>query len=146
MDYSMLFAIEKVAIQDYEKVENSNEPELEIVNEIEFEDNFDRIDFEKHGNSVISKGRHMYHSSCGNFIYHLAIIDYLQEFNFEKWSESKFKIWVLRRPETLISAVDPGLYGDRFIKFMKSELLLDSILDLDHEKNINPAMLSFKDE
>lgn len=54
----------------------------------------------------------------------------------EKWAESRFKIWILRRPEALISAVDPELYGDRFIKFMKAELLVDSILDLWHQDNI----------
>jgi len=80
-------------------------------------------------NSLISNSRHRYKSSCGKFIYHIAIIDYLQTFNFDKWMESRFKIYVLRRSEALISAVDPELYGDRFLSFMKSELLLDSILE-----------------
>ena len=58
----------------------------------------------------------------------MAIIDYLQTFNFEKWSESKFKILVLRREPTLISAIDPELYAERFIKFMSNELLIDTNL------------------
>lgn len=72
--------------------------------------------------------RHKYVSSCGQYIYHLAIIDYLQTFNFEKKSESRLKIWILRRPAHLISAVEPKAYGDRFIKFMTQEVLIDSNL------------------
>jgi len=81
-------------------------------------------------NTSVSNSRHRFVSKCGNYVYHLAIIDYLQAFTFEKWGESRFKTWVLRRSEDLISAVDPDKYGLRFTKFMKSEVLLDTILDL----------------
>ena len=85
-------------------------------------------------NSVVSNGRHRFVSKCGKFVYHLAIIDYLQTFNFEKWGESRFKTWILRRPKDLISAVDPELYGSRFCKFMKSEVLLETILGLKYNE------------
>jgi hypothetical protein len=90
--------------------------------------------------SVASNSRHKYYSSCGQYIYHLAIIDYLQSFNFEKWSESRFKIWILRREPNLISAIEPEIYAERFIKFMSNEVLIDTnIIDLQKNKvtNIN---------
>jgi hypothetical protein len=77
---------------------------------------------------MVSNSRHRFYSSCGNFVYHVSIIDYLQAFDFDKWAESRFKILILRRPEKLISAVDPELYAERFLKFMKTEVLVDSIL------------------
>ena len=67
-------------------------------------------------------------SSCGNYTYHVAIIDYLQSFNFDKRLESWFKTFVRRRSYQLISAVDPKTYGDRFLKFMKNEVLIEGSL------------------
>ena len=81
--------------------------------------------------SQVDTNRHKYYSSCGNYIYHLAIIDYLQTFNLEKWGESRFKTWILRRPSNLISAVEPELYANRFVKFMADEVLLSTnLIDL----------------
>ena len=83
----------------------------------------------EHGSSLHEKvDRHLFYSSCGKYIYHLAIIDYLQTFNLSKIMESKLKTNMLNRPKELISAVEPKLYGDRFIKFMKNEVILDTIL------------------
>ena len=31
--------------------------------------------------------QHRYISTCGRYIYNLAIIDYLQAYDFEKWGE-----------------------------------------------------------
>ena len=72
--------------------------------------------------------RHVFYSSCGKYVYHLAIIDYLQTYNMHKQMESKFKTNILVRQRELISAVEPKLYGERFIKFMKNEVILDTIL------------------
>ena len=93
----------------------------------------------KDGNSAtfVSNNRHKYTSSCGNYYYHLAIIDYLQEFNFDKWSESKFKTWILRRNAHLISAVEPELYGPRFVKFMANEVLIDMSSMMDEKANLS---------
>ena len=78
--------------------------------------------------------RHKFFSSNGEFIYHVALIDYLQAFNLEKWGESRFKIWILRRNPALISAVEPDKYGERFIRFMKTEVFIDSnLFDPDEE-------------
>ena len=78
--------------------------------------------------SKVTSSRHMYYSRCGKYVYHLAIIDYLQTFDMSKKFESGFKQHVLFRPMELISAVEPILYGQRFIKFMKNEVILDTIL------------------
>jgi len=77
--------------------------------------------------------RHKFVSSCGKYTYHMAIIDYLQVYNFEKQSESFFKTWVLRRSANLISAVDPVLYATRFVHFISHEVLLDSNLSGENE-------------
>jgi hypothetical protein len=67
-------------------------------------------------------------------VYHIAIIDYLQAFNFEKWAESRFKIWILRRNPYLISAIEPEIYANRFIRFMNTEVFIDSnLFDPDEE-------------
>ena len=58
--------------------------------------------------SSFSGSRHKYISENGKFIYHIAIIDYLQEFNLEKQLESKTKVWLLNRDQELISAVPPS--------------------------------------
>ena len=86
-------------------------------------------------NTFISGSRHIYHSTCGKFLYHLAIIDYLQPFNVEKWAESRFKVWILRRPKYLTSAIDPHIYADRFCKFMKEQVLVSSIYNMGKDED-----------
>lgn len=71
--------------------------------------------------------RHKYGSISGKFIYHLAIIDYLQEFNTNKKIESNFKILVLHRDKRLISAVNPKLYATRFLNFMREKVIVDTL-------------------
>jgi len=39
-----------------------------------------------------AEARHKFTSACGRYIYHVAIIDYLTEFNIQKRLESFFKI------------------------------------------------------
>jgi hypothetical protein len=41
--------------------------------------------------------RHKYISSNAKFIYHIAVIDYLQDFNNSKRMESMFKVYLLNR-------------------------------------------------
>ena len=133
MDYSLLMAIEKVPEEGPPAVDAPGLPDFLVKD-------MDRPSVKNYrSNSMVSNNRHRFVSSCGTFIYHLAIIDYLQAFNFDKWSESRFKIYFLRRPKDLISAVDPDIYGDRFISFMKEQVLLDSILDVWHKDNSDEA-------
>lgn len=72
------------------------------------------------------KGRHRYISSNGKFIYHIAIIDYLQEYNREKYIESKIKTTLLNRDYKLISAIEPKPYANRFFHFMKEKVIIDA--------------------
>ena len=58
--------------------------------------------------------RHMFLSASGRFVYHLGIIDYLQNFNFEKVMENRFKTMVYKHGAE-ISAIAPKQYGDRFL-------------------------------
>lgn len=61
---------------------------------------------------------------CGRFIYHIGIIDYLQDFNFDKKMENFAKYTVLRKGPG-ISAVPPPMYGDRFLRFMRDHVIVD---------------------
>lgn len=69
--------------------------------------------------------RHRYISKNGRFIYHIALIDYLQAFDIEKKAENLIKVWVYNRKEYKISAVNPILYKNRFLKFMKDQVIID---------------------
>ena len=70
-------------------------------------------------------GRHKYISMDGRYIYHLAIIDYLQEFDLPKKAENFIKIWLYYREEYKISAVNPVMYMKRFFKFMKENVIIN---------------------
>lgn len=66
--------------------------------------------------------RHKFLSSNGAFIYHIAIIDYLQDYNWDKWGENLFKtVWRGRNKE--ISAVPPLRYSNRYLKFMDTYVI-----------------------
>jgi hypothetical protein len=69
--------------------------------------------------------RHIFHTKCGKYIYHVAIIDYLTEFNFKKQFESNYKIKFKRRDGTKISAVHPDFYAKRFNNFMKRQVFIN---------------------
>ena len=73
--------------------------------------------------SYINAGRYQIESHCGQFIYHLAIIDYLQEWNFEKRAEAFLKRNFKGRSRCHISCVPPLLYCHRFNRFVKTEVL-----------------------
>jgi hypothetical protein len=71
------------------------------------------------------KTRHKFISSCGNFIYHLGIIDYLQEFNMDKIAENKFKTFSNWKTGHLISAINAIDYQKRFVDFMREEVIIE---------------------
>ena len=50
---------------------------------------------EKNGGNV-----HRYISTCGKYIYNLAIIDYLQAYDLEKQGEHHIKVWLYMRDGT----------------------------------------------
>ena len=86
------------------------------------------------------KNRHRYISACGQYIYHLGIIDYLQAYDLGKKAENFFKVWLKQKDGNLISACEPGLYAMRFYRFMRKEVIIKSIKVAPHER-----MTSFVD-
>jgi hypothetical protein len=67
--------------------------------------------------------RHSYMSEDGRYIYHLGIIDYLQDFNFDKWGENKLKSIIA--DGKMISAVPPKPYCRRFFDFMQAQVVIN---------------------
>lgn len=68
--------------------------------------------------------RHKFMSECGKFIYHISIIDYLQDFNLEKRLENKFKM-IHNKKGAEISAIEPKSYATRYLKFMRDKVFID---------------------
>ena len=62
---------------------------------------------------------------CGKYVYHIAIIDYLTEFNLLKVIESFYKTSILANQKEHVSCVHPVLYGNRFRTFMKREVIVN---------------------
>jgi hypothetical protein len=54
----------------------------------------------------------------------VAIIDYLQDFNIDKWAESLLKT-VINKEGAQISAIEPHAYFSRYLKFMKEKVIID---------------------
>ncbi len=123
MDYSLLFAVERnpLFVSQGTSVQDKKLRGSEAIGQF-LKSHRDQMSIS------METSRHQFVSSCGKYIYHMAIIDYLQAFDLEKKSESLFKTLILRRPKALISAVDPELYASRFVHFMSTELLQDSLL------------------
>ena len=66
-----------------------------------------------------------YISRDGRYIYNLAIIDYLQDYNFEKRGENFIKVWFYMRDGSKISACDPNPYARRFLHFMRENVIIN---------------------
>lgn len=87
--------------------------------------------------------RHKFISENGRFIYHIAIIDYLQAFDLEKKAENWIKVNIYNRDGNLISAVDPVLYAKRFFKFMREHVIVNQRTNIDYTLR-NSLMRSFR--
>ena len=57
-------------------------------------------------------------------VYHIAIIDYLQEWNLNKKLERFTKTVLLGKNKENLSAIEPETYGKRFKSFMEKNVLL----------------------
>lgn len=62
-------------------------------------------------------------STDGMYIYHIGIIDYLQEFIWNKQIENKIKTYT--SDGKYISAVHPDWYCQRFFEFMQKEVIIN---------------------
>mmetsp|Transcript_30864 Transcript_30864/g.30358 ORF Transcript_30864/g.30358 Transcript_30864/m.30358 type:complete len:178 (-) Transcript_30864:181-714(-) len=131
MDYSFLFAVERVNQTDKNKNKRNSSKNMwaskcfNLESSRQFEIAESRVWKSGFIMSSMLKTRHQYYSSNGKYIYHIAIIDYLQEFDLNKRLESFTKIHILSRDRNQISAVDPHLYCSRFLSFMRRRVLYD---------------------
>lgn len=56
-------------------------------------------------------------------IYHVSIIDYLQDWNYNKKYERFFKTVLLRKDPATLSAIEPEQYALRFLHFVQMNVL-----------------------
>jgi 1-phosphatidylinositol-4-phosphate 5-kinase len=67
--------------------------------------------------------RRLHQVRIGNYTtIHLAIIDYLQEWNLSKRMERQSKVLILGKNGDGLSAIEPKAYARRFKDFMRSYL------------------------
>lgn len=110
MDYSLLLCIQHNP--EYVKfMENTPEDTWICTKEI-------RQSFKE------TKTRYKFLSADGKMIYHIGVIDYLQDYNWDKWAENILKE-KLQHKGNLISAVHPKRYAPRFLRFMDDYVILD---------------------
>ncbi len=91
MDYSLLVGVKRRTFEVVGK--NNAERTVEIIRD---DGGF---------NAIMVEGQ-------GTF--YVGIIDILQEWNYTKWYERMFKIYVLRKDPLGISAIEPETYRKRF--------------------------------
>lgn len=103
MDYSLLLCIER-------KFAEKDQPDLS------FEKNSSMS--KSNQDSKVSVSRHQIDSVCGQFTYHLAVIDYLQNWNRNKKCESFLKTVFKGESRNEISCVPPSIYQSRFMRFV----------------------------
>jgi len=129
MDYSLLLAIEEnpnyrshaVTVRKMSKSSSNNRS-----NSMRSGD--DSVLTINEDNSLLphhkfKASRHMFLSSNLQYIYHISIIDYLQDYNLDKKGENFIKI-ILKGRKAEISAVPSVYYAKRYIDFMENEVIL----------------------
>lgn len=103
MDYSLLMIVIKFP--------EENDPNYESV-------------IEKFGDSKYY--RKLFKSKTSKYIYCFGIIDYLQEFNFKKFLENKYKSVIYGEKIKYVSSVDPINYSERMKNFVKENVLTEN--------------------
>lgn len=78
----------------------------------------------KRMNELFNKSRHTFLSESGRYIYHMAIIDYLQDYNLEKKLENRLKVFI-NKEGAQISAIEPKGYATRYLRFMRDKVIVD---------------------
>jgi hypothetical protein len=145
MDYSLLLAVEKNQIfkgknrKTTDDGANSTKSELtpklgkkltstskddkKLIKELRISTKSENISAIKNSTFFIPS-RHRFLSYSGEYIYHIAIIDYLQEYNLDKKGEN-FAKSIFRGKGAEISAVPPDRYMQRYVEFMRDEVVID---------------------
>ena len=115
MDYSLLFAVEKNS--NFKGINNPSRGTATTKSEDEEESHLRAL-------RSFDKSRYTFLSKSGRYIYHLSIIDYLQDFNLDKKLENRIKVFI-NKEGAEISAIEPKGYFTRYLKFMKDEVIID---------------------
>ena len=135
MDYQWLTQVERKLINF--KITDINEIKTNMDNDIGFYKRLSLMDYsllfvivdypnsiDPDYNQIVGlledpkyKG-HVYISDNKNYIYIIGIIDYLQKYNCRKRIETFIKGIYFGKEKDMISAVEPGFYGERFKNFM----------------------------
>jgi hypothetical protein len=79
------------------------------------------IEGRSYANAIHRLTRHEFFSEDGHELYHVSVIDYLQEWNRQKKMERWLKSWKKLDPDDL-SAVEPVFYRKRFCDFMRKQV------------------------
>ena len=73
-------------------------------------------------NQFTNSGRHQIESADGSQIIHIALIDYLQEWNFKKKTERLAKVIIKGYDKDMLSAVPANPYFLRFNRFLDEHI------------------------
>ena len=76
----------------------------------------------REGTSIKVDDKHVFEH--GNKIYHIAIIDYLQEWNTDKKLERFTKTMILGKNSEQLSAIEPNAYARRFEHFVSNHVIV----------------------
>lgn len=113
MDYSLLICIEKRLPHD--RAVNPNRFSLNDANASKRRATKDNSLMPTLSGKEFTKFLKQKHSFVsGNFIYHIAVIDYLQEWNLNKKAERFIKTNILMKDRKMLSAIEPIEYARRF--------------------------------
>ena len=68
------------------------------------------------------ENRYVVKSADRNYKYHVAVIDYLQEWNCNKKTERFLKTFFVKADPLGLSAMEPAAYQERFYRFIRDEV------------------------
>lgn len=134
MDYSLLLCIQENHIYKTKKAElMQNSRSNSVLSSTSGDTVFKRTLLNEVRKEFVGS-RHLFMSSCGKYLYHIGIIDYLQDFNADKKLENFLKYHVKQDGDG-ISAMPPPFYAERFMRFMRDHVIVDQKNSGDQKKS-----------
>ena len=122
MDYSLLLGVEQVKVKDCndEHLNENRNKRLGISVNVEQDQD---TPYNPTLNEETSKTQNLAE------VYHIGIIDYLQEWNLQKKGENFAKTFFKPDRKPKLSAIPPQKYRTRFIDFMSGKVFRPSVRD-----------------
>ena len=111
LDYSLLLAVESLQPLHHQTFHFSNPNSKNSFNTSE--------------NSLRAQDRHRFKSTCGKYVYHIAVIDFLTRFSLGKRCESFYKTTIKNNKPENVSCVEPNRYARRFTKFILRQVIVN---------------------